>query len=125
MFETLFARNPALLVPIIALVGATIVFTVWIIAHYWHALRRQELENSLKQDMLNRGHTPAEIELVVSASSRGPAPTPELSNVEYERGLVEQMLNNGLPAEEIERVIRALREGKDSTAIRLPRRVEA
>ncbi len=125
MLEKLFVPNPALLLPVILFVGMTIIFTVWIIAHYWHALRRQELENSLKQDMLNRGHTPAEIEQVVSASARRPAPTPELSNVEYERGLVEQMLNNGLPAEEIERVIRTLREGKDSAAIRLPHRFEA
>lgn len=75
MFETLFQQTPALIIPVLAIVGTAIVFLVWIIAHYWHSSRRQELEAALKQDMLNRGLTPEEIERVLLASSAREQPS--------------------------------------------------
>jgi hypothetical protein len=126
MFETLFGKNPALLIPIVALLGATVVFTVWIIAHYWHGIRRQELEASLKQDMLNRGFGAEEIERVlVSTSARQEAPESPETVTDNEYYLVEKMLEEGHTIEDIERLVRAFKQAKDASAIRLPNRAEA
>ena len=35
MLENTFAKEPALLIPIVMYVGATLVFVVWIVASYW------------------------------------------------------------------------------------------
>ena len=40
MIETLFQREPALLIPVIAVLGTPLVFTVWILAHYWGRSRK-------------------------------------------------------------------------------------
>ena len=45
----------SVIVPVIALLGTTLVFVIWIVAHYWRAMRLQEMEVALKQDLLNRG----------------------------------------------------------------------
>src|SRR5262245_58987632 len=96
MLETLFAQHPEYLIPIIALLGATIVFTVWIVSHYWQGARRQELEASLKQDMLNRGFAAAEIERVLTASSAKAEVTPEKETIsDNEYYLIEKMLDEG------------------------------
>jgi hypothetical protein len=125
MIETLFSRQPALLIPILAVLGSAVVFTVWIIAHYWGRARQLEMEAALKQDMLNRGLSAADIERVLFASSRRdeapPEPTETISDNEYY--LVEKMLEEGHSVEEIERLVRAFKDG--TTNIRLPRRVEA
>jgi len=126
MIETLFARNPSLLIPIVALTGAAIVFTVWIVSHYWHAVRRQEAETALKQDMLNRGFAAAEIERVLVSSSAKPEATPERQVVsDNEYYLVEKMLDDGHSIEDVERLIRAFKGNKDSSGIRLPERMDA
>ena len=114
MFETLFAKNPGLIVPVVIFLGATIVFTIWIIAHYWHGLRRQELEAGLKQDMLNRGFGAEEIERVLVSTSAKEVVEPEkpekISDNEYY--LIEKMLDEGHAIEDVERLMRALKEGK-------------
>jgi hypothetical protein len=118
MFEILFQRYPALIVPVIALLGTTIVFTVWIIAHYMHALRRQELEASMKQDMLARGFATDEIERVLSASNAKPASVSEKkeSITDNEYYLVEKMLEEGHAIEDIERLVRAFKEKNGTRA---------
>ena len=124
MIETLFQREPALLIPVIAVLGTPLVFTVWILAHYWGRSRQLELEVALKQDMLNRGMAAADIERVLSASARReeapPAPQPPGALSDNEYALVEKMLDEGHKVEEIERLIRALKGGE--TNIRLPRK---
>jgi hypothetical protein len=129
MFETLFQREPALFIPVVALVGATIVFTVWLVAHYLNSARRQEIEAALKQDMLNRGMAAADIERVMLASSAREEPVASqkaetVSDNEYY--LVEKMLDDGHSIEDVERIVRAFKEGKEgSVKIKLPHRLHS
>src|SRR5262245_57616300 len=97
MFETLFEKTPALFIPVASVVGSSVVFTVWIIAHYWHAVRRQELEAAMKQDMLNRGFSAPDIERVLLASTCREDLKPEKTEVvsDNEYYLIEKMLDEG------------------------------
>jgi hypothetical protein len=109
MFD-LFTKEPALLIPIIAILSTGLVFLVWIMASYWHGARRLELEIALKKDMLTRGLSAGDIERILWASSTGPTEAggkETISDNEYY--LVEKMLDEEHPIEEIERVIRAFR----------------
>lgn len=69
MHEWLMSLGPEI-IPVIALVGGMLVAVVGILASVWHKTRRMELENALKQDMLNRGMSAEEIERVIKASRR-------------------------------------------------------
>ncbi len=73
MFETVFERQPSLLVPVVSIVGSAIVFTVWIIAHYWKHGWQIGVETNLKRDMLNRGLSAADIERSAMGILRWPA----------------------------------------------------
>jgi hypothetical protein len=126
MFEVLFSRQPGLFIPVLAIFLTGVVFVVWIIVHHWKGAKQLELDAALKQDMLNRGMSAADIERVLWASSSGPheptrPPEPVTDNEYY---LVEKMLDDGRPMEEIERVIRAFR-GEEDRARALGERVRA
>jgi hypothetical protein len=115
MFDALVQKNPALLIPILSIIGTALVFLVWIFAHYWAKVRRMELEAALKKEMLNRGLGAADIERVLAASSAArpadlPAEKETISDNEYY--LVEKMLDEGRPVEEIERLVRAFKTGE-------------
>ena len=128
MIETFVTNNPALVIPCLAVVCATVFFIVWVIAHYWRQMRKLDVESALKQDMLNRGLAPADIERVLLASVDPPQEEANeaketISDNEYY--LVEKMLDEGRSVEDIERLVRAFKEGKNPSQIRLPSRVEA
>jgi hypothetical protein len=121
MFEAIFEKQPSLIVPALSLIGGTMVSIVWILAHYWKRVQQIHVESSLKQDMLNRGLSAADIERVLWASSDGP-PTPPSTDTpevitENEYYLVEKMIDEGKSVEEIERLVRAFK-GNSSSAIR-------
>ena len=118
MTESAFSQQPALLIPIILFADVTVVFVVWIIASTWKRVRQLNIEASLKQDMLTRGLSAADIERVMGASSAG-TPAPEAKEVvtDNEYYLVEKMLDDGRPVEEIERLVRAFK-GNGATASR-------
>jgi hypothetical protein len=122
MFETIFEKQPSLIVPVVALIGGTIVFTVWIIAHYWKRGRQLDIEASLKQDMLNRGLAAADIERILWASSDGPPeevqPQTQETITDNEYYLVEKMIDEGRSVEEIERLVRAFKGDAAPTAIK-------
>jgi hypothetical protein len=122
MFEILFERYPALIIPVLGILGLTLVTFVWIMNIYWSRNRKMELESTLKHDMLNRGFQPVDIERVLLASSSGPQPTPAQTISDNEYYLVQKMIEEGHSIEDIERLVRAFKEG--STGIRLPHRVE-
>src|SRR5262245_7620076 len=128
MFEVLFKDQPALFIPVVSILGAGSVFIIWILAHYWHASRRQELEAALKQDMLNRGLSVADIERVLLASSSREEPIPpepQETITDNEYHLVEKMLDDGHSIEDIEKLVKAFQEGKGvATNVRLPRKLE-
>src|SRR5687768_14240220 len=84
MFEDLLTANPWLPIPLLGIVGGTLVAVVAIIAGCRTSARRLELETKLKHDMLTRGMPAAEIERVIRASSgsdpepvEAPKPTPD------------------------------------------------
>jgi hypothetical protein len=126
MFELLFRDHPALFIPCLAIGAVGIVFATWLVMHYTSLTRRREVESALKQDMINRGFTPVDIERVLQATSeREPAPLPPgppevISANEY--AIIEKMLDEGHTVDEIERVIRAIK-GPDSR-FKLPREME-
>ena len=47
----------------------TITTVVSSVAHYWHKVRKAELEASLKQEMIQRGMSADEIKQVIEAST--------------------------------------------------------
>lgn len=51
--------------------GSAMVAVVAIAGYYWFALRTAQLDASLKQEMLARGMSAAEIQAVLAASSKG------------------------------------------------------
>ncbi len=105
----LFAKDPALLIPIVLFLGGALVGIVAILAHQWRAIRRTELETALKQDMLRRGLSVDEIERVLRASERPPEepakPDPVSDNA---YALTEKMIDEGRSGEEIERLLKLL-----------------
>jgi hypothetical protein len=64
--ETLF-HNPAFLF----WSAFTLMCVVPTIAYYWWRIRQAELDASLKQEMLQRGMSAEEIQMVLTASSAG------------------------------------------------------
>ena len=49
--------------------SVTLMSVIPSIAHYWHKIRRAELEAALKHDMLQRGMSAEEIQMVLQAST--------------------------------------------------------
>jgi hypothetical protein len=129
MIESLFAKDPALLIPIIMAICGGLVGIVAIIAYHWHNVRQVEVEAALKQDMLNRGMTADEIERVVKASNKSANSKPSwahnkkdpISDNEYY--LVERLVDEGKSAEEIERIIKAVKAGGQSAPMQPIERV--
>src|SRR5262245_34733482 len=117
MLDKLIETNPALLIPILAVTGTTLVFTVWILMHNWRKARQTEIEANLKKDMLARDFSAADIERVLLAStSRAdlePVNQETISDNEYY--LIEKMLDAGYPTEEIARLVKAFKSGEKVT----------
>jgi hypothetical protein len=108
----LFAKDPALLIPIVLFVGGALVGITAILAHQWRAVRRTEMEMVLKQDMLKRGLSVEEIERVLRASEgppERPAKADPVSDNAY--ALTEKMIDEGRSGEEIERLVTLFRAG--------------
>jgi hypothetical protein len=117
MFETLFSKDPGLLIPLVMAVVGALVGIVAIIAHQWRCIRQAEVEGALKQDMLNRGMSADEIERVIRVSNQ---PVPDQNKAGHKKQerisdneyyLVEKLVDEGKSAEEIERIIRAVKAG--------------
>jgi hypothetical protein len=68
MSEWLSQMHPALLIPILPIVGGCLIAIIAIVAGQWRKHRQTELEIALKSDMLNRGFSAEEIEKVIKAS---------------------------------------------------------
>ncbi len=66
----------------------TITTVVSSVAHYWHKVRKAELEAALKQEMIQRGMSADEIKQVIEASTGNrakatrsePAPEPVMAD---------------------------------------------
>ncbi len=71
MDDLLRRMDPALLIPISAIVLGCLMGMVIATVKYWSDVRRTELETALKQQMLSRGMSAAEIKQVLEASASG------------------------------------------------------
>jgi hypothetical protein len=102
MLERLLT-NPVFLV--FSSVAATSIITT--IAYCWQKVRVAEIEAGLKQDMLERGMTPEEIQTVLTASSKAPPAWEKVRVAEIEAALKKDMLRRGMTPEEIQNVVAA------------------
>lgn len=67
--ETVFS-SPSFLIT----AAVVLVLVIPCLAHYWWKIRQAELDVSLKQEMLQRGMSAEDIQMVLSASSKGNCP---------------------------------------------------
>lgn len=121
MLDTFFSDNPKMFIPALSIVCGCLIAVIAIIAHQWRRVRQLDIEGALKQDMLNRGLTPADIERVIFASTDGPpeqlGDTREaVSDNEYY--LVEKLVEEGRSSEDIERIIKAFKSNAKPEAIK-------
>lgn len=110
MYDEIFLRAPWLLIPLLALVGVALTGITWIVSAYWRSVQVMDIEAKLKQDMLHRGFSPAQIERVLRASARSTDPGPAAASmpINNEFALAKKLLDDGYPLEDIERLLRTL-----------------
>lgn len=107
--EFLNNLNGGELIAVVAIVCGIGCGVVAIICDYWHRHRLAETEAALKQQMLDKGMSAAEIVQVLHASTQRKAPKSHCADLNYNKAkLVESLAENGLSGEEIERIVRAL-----------------
>lgn len=122
MIERVIESAPWMLVPLTAIVSATLIAMVWIVSHYLYYARQASIEARLKHDMLERDLSVEEIERVLWVSGENQpagqtseeAPGPVSNN---QLALVERLLEEGHDLEAIERLMRSLREGESKLGI--------
>jgi hypothetical protein len=113
MSELLGKLNGGELIGLCAAVGGLLVAAIAVITHQWRRVRVAEIEATLKQQMLDKGMTAADIEQVMMASRR-PASSSGLvigeDSTPDQGSLMALMVEGGYEATDIERVIRAFQE---------------
>lgn len=101
--------NPALVVPVVAILCGTMIAVCAILAFHRRLVRRTELEMALKKNMLERGFSAQQIEQVIRASAYEAAEQPgkaeTVSDNEYY--LVEKLIDEGKSIDDVERVLKA------------------
>jgi hypothetical protein len=73
---TQLAGMEGLLIPLLAIAGGIVVALTTIIMHHYRKSQRDEMDTTLKLDMLERGMSAEEIERVLSAKSDSPVVRP-------------------------------------------------
>src|SRR5712691_11777307 len=102
MFEFLNRLNGGELIGLTAVIMGPMIAIVAVIATQWGRVRVAEMEGCLKQQMLEKGMSPAEIEQVLKASKVGGA----TGNAALDKAaLVQMMVEHGYEGEDIERVV--------------------
>ena len=69
MSEVMSKFQPEDFAGLVSVVGGMVIFTVAIIAWFWHKTRKLEIQAALKQDMLNRGMSADEIQTVIESGA--------------------------------------------------------
>jgi hypothetical protein len=69
MHDLLSGFEPGEIIGLVAVSGAMLCGLTSIVMGIWHATRRVELATALKQDMLARGMSPEEIQMVMAAGA--------------------------------------------------------
>jgi hypothetical protein len=99
MSELLSKFNAGEIIGLVAVLIGPIVLIVAILATNWRRVRIAEVEGALKQQMLDKGMSAAEIEQVIVTSTGDPAVD--------RAALVQRMVDEGYEGEDIERVLKA------------------
>ena len=71
MNELLSRMNPEQIIPLFAILMVFGTVMVMVVARHWSRVRRAEMEIALKQEMLTRGMSAAEIKQVLEPSAGG------------------------------------------------------
>jgi hypothetical protein len=66
-----FESNPWLIIPCLALLIPILGVVLGTTTKAWSKIRQAEIDGALKQDMLQRGMSAADIQMVLEASSQG------------------------------------------------------
>jgi SOS response regulatory protein OraA/RecX len=111
----LFNRmRPGEFIGLIAVAGGLVVGAISIIVTQWRRVRLAEQEAALKQQMLEKGLAPAEIEQVLTASRESDQPRGlQLTGSEagQKAALVNLLAVHGYEGEDIERILKAFGSG--------------
>lgn len=103
---------------VIFLFAATAVTLISIfVAHYWSKVRLAEMEATLKQDMIQRGMAPDEIERVLKMGQHGAAAAEVVHGSALSPAVIgAKMAGHSYDSEDIDAVMRALQEHGPLTA---------
>ena len=113
MSELLDKFNAGQLIGLTAVMIGPLIAIVAIITGGWRSVRVAELEASLKQQMLDKGMSAADIEQVMQAnqkSSRSGKVVPTGTGSIDKAALAHSMVENGYEAGDIERVLLAYQQ---------------
>ena len=101
----------------LAILGA-LVGIIALLAHHWHRVRVAEMEIALKQQMLDKGMSAADIVQVLKASrDSGEAEAAGAKDFNAVRAeLVETLVEHELPAADIELILQALQDDPEGAA---------
>lgn len=105
--EFLNQFKPGEIIGLVAVLIGPLVAIVAIVMTQWRRVRIAEMDGALKQQMLDKGMTAAEIEQVLNASQGG-RPIGTSGNEAIDRAaLVQRMVDEGYEGADIERVLQA------------------
>ena len=115
-----FARfHPDELIGLTAVVGGFLVALAWIGAHYWRKVRQVEAETALKNELVQRGLSVADVERVMRSGKPRAGlwhlsenTRLQLEKAEQRVALVERLVQQGMSSEEIERVLNAVEKNE-------------
>lgn len=109
MSEFLAKFNGGELIGLVAVLVGPLIAIVAVLATQWRRVRVAEMEGALKQQMLDKGMSAAEIEQVMRAGlGSGRASAVSVGNEAQDRAaLVQRMVDEGYEGADIERVLKA------------------
>jgi SOS response regulatory protein OraA/RecX len=115
MSEFLARFSAGELIGLVAVVMGPLVAIVAVLATQWRKVRIAEMEATLKQQMLDKGMTPDQIEQVMNASNEPSGkPVPLTGNEKLDKAaLAQKMVEEGYEGEDIERVLQAYESPKE------------
>ncbi len=121
MGELLNKLEGGQIIGLVAVIGGLLTFMVCAIAIQWRRVRVAEIDGALKQQMLDKGMSAAEIEMVMRASQEAPSSGSATStgNESLDKAaLAQRMVDNGYEGEDIERVLKAYQQSPQSPEVK-------
>ena len=115
MLELLNKFDAGQLIGLVGVIGGLLVAALAVVITQWRRVRLAEMETGLKQQMLEKGMSPAEIGQVMNASRERAAAGSVVSTgneAADKAALVQRMVDEGYEGEDIERVLKAYQPTK-------------